>query len=255
MVAQARFKHILMLVILSQLILTAYLCTVEATGSVEVYIEPQSIETQAGETFTILVKINPGSYGISAGDVNVTFNSQVFDLIDVKIGELFGPDPLIGFQMIDKLRGFVNYAVARKGETKAPSDPGTFLALTFKVRDDVNEVVCEIVISKVGLADQNFQDIKDIAVQHTKVIIIKEKTMYSVTTSITPYTVTLTVTSISATTAILTQTVTVTTTNIKTVPISASDHILLFIFVFLVIIFFSIILGVIIRKAWKKSKI
>ena len=251
MAASAKFKNILMLIILFQLILTTYLYKAKAIETVEVYIEPQSIKVQPGETFTILVKINPGPYGISAGDVNVTFNPQVLDLIDVRVGEIFGTDPLIGFRMIDKLKGFVNYAIARKGETKAPSNPGTFMALTFKVHEDATEAIYEIVISKVGLADQDFHDIEDITIQNAKVIIIKEKITYSATPSITS-TVTLTVTSISATTIILTNTVTA--TSIKTILTSANNQILLFIFLFLVIIFFSIILGIIIRSMQRKTK-
>jgi len=122
--------------------------------------------------FEVKVKVEPGQKGISGGEINLKFDPQVFEALEIKAGNLFGNDPLEGIKKIDNKEGTIKYALARKGETKVPSQAGFFAVFTFKVKNNrVNK--SGLIFSKVGFSDENFQDIKEIKTQGATIKISK----------------------------------------------------------------------------------
>jgi len=135
-----------------------------AAELVSVYIEPSSLELKQGEEFKVRIKVDPGSKGISAGEINVTFNSDVFECIDISPGDILGASPLEGVKRIDNAAGFLHYAIARIGRTEPPTPPGIFAEIRFKVKSEANIGTYTIELLGVGLADEEFKDITNISI-------------------------------------------------------------------------------------------
>jgi len=141
----------------------------QLNGEVAVYIDTESIEVKPGEEFTIEVKVDPGSYGISGGEINVGFNSTAFEVTEVSPGDLLGPSPLEGKKDIDNNEGTVSYAIARIGPTTPPTPLGAFAQIRFKVREDAQAGTYEIKLTEVGLTDEEFEDIPEASLSHRSV--------------------------------------------------------------------------------------
>ena len=158
-------------------ILAFVLCTafamdnVLAKEAVSVYIYPASLEVSAGGEFTIEIKAEPKERGISGGEINLEFNPDIFEVINIETGNLFGPDPLIGIKEIDNETGLVKYALARKGKTEVPTSPGVFATINLKVLEEIKEGTSKLTLTKIGLADENFEDIKEIKIQGASIIV------------------------------------------------------------------------------------
>jgi hypothetical protein len=156
-----------------------------AAELVSVYIEPSSLELKQGEEFKVRIKVDPGSKGISAGEINVTFNSDVFECIDISPGDILGASPLEGVKRIDNAAGFLRYAIARIGRTEPPTPPGIFAEIRFKVKSKANIGTYTIELVGVGLADEEFKDITNISIGNRLVEIkITEGPPQTVTTPI-----------------------------------------------------------------------
>jgi len=65
--------------------------------------------------------------------------------------------------------GVIRLALARVGKTPVPSPPGILAKVNFKVLDSATSGTYELKLTKVGLADENFQDITDFPVQGTSI--------------------------------------------------------------------------------------
>ena len=158
-------------------ILALILCTafavdnVLAKEAVSVYIYPASLEISAGEEFTIEIKVEPEGRGVSGGEINLEFNPNILEVINIETGDLFGPDPLIGIKEINNETGLIKYALARKGKTKVPTSPGIFATINLRVLEGVKEGTSKLTLAKIGLADENFKDIKEIKIQGASIIV------------------------------------------------------------------------------------
>lgn len=130
-----------------------------SASEVLVNIAPQRVEVSPGELFELSVRVNPGSYGISGGEVIVSFDPKWFTIIEVEAGDLFGPNPLIGVRDVDEVNGIIRCAIARVGKTTPPTPEGTFITIKFKAREEASPGDYEIRIVKIGLADEKFEDI------------------------------------------------------------------------------------------------
>lgn len=124
-----------------------------------VSIEPSSTSTRRGQSFTISIYVDVTGYGISGGEVVLSFNANVMKVVEVKPGTLFGADTIQGIKEIDNEAGTLTYALARIGEIPVPTPSGDFAIIEFEVSSNAERGNYEIKILKVGLADENFQDI------------------------------------------------------------------------------------------------
>lgn len=111
------------------------------------------------------VEVKLPGRGISGGEINLKFEPSAFRVLALEPGELLGKDPLEGIKEIDNRTGEVKYALARVGPTSVPTPPGAIALIRLKVLPTADEATYTLEITKVGLADQDFRDIKDITVQ------------------------------------------------------------------------------------------
>jgi hypothetical protein len=129
-----------------------------------VSIEPASVEVGTGEQFTAVMKVNPVGKGVSAGEINLSFDPQAMQVVEVKPGDLLGERPLPGILNIDNEAGTVSYSLARIGETTPPTSGAPFAVITFQILKSAQPGDYNLSFTGVGLANENFEDIRDIQV-------------------------------------------------------------------------------------------
>jgi hypothetical protein len=173
------FFILFLLILLATLQVVAF----AAAELVSVYIEPTSIELKPEEEFKVRIKVDPKGKGISAGEINVTFNIDAFECINISPGDILGPSPLEGVKRIDNAAGFLRYAIARIGRTEPPTSPGVFAEIRFKVKSKVNIGTYNIELVGVGLADEGFKDITNISIGN-RLVAVKITEMPPQTTTI-----------------------------------------------------------------------
>jgi len=115
--------------------------------------------------FTVEVFIDPRNYGISSAEVEISFDPEVFQAVEVMPGELLGRKPLHGVLDVDNKAGVIKYALARLGRTQPPSPAGTFAFIQFRVRKEAPRGDHTISIVKASLTDEAFRNIPNIKVE------------------------------------------------------------------------------------------
>ena len=153
-------KHLLGITTLLALLLFLTACGgTQAPGVVSVRISPESIEADVGQQIVVSVDVNPEGRGISGGEINLSFDPEIFTLLGVTPGGLLGSSPLVGVEAVDNQSGTLVYALARRGPTSAPTQASTFAELTFQVSEGVPAGRYDLLVTRVGLADEAFRDI------------------------------------------------------------------------------------------------
>ena len=131
--------------------------------AVIVILTPSNIDAESGGSFTVDVEVDPKGQGISAAEVTINYDPQVFAYEGMSSGELLGASPLVGVESGDQEIGQLIFALARRGATSAPTEAGTLATLTFRVLDDAPAGEHGLTVYRVGLADENQQDVPLIA--------------------------------------------------------------------------------------------
>lgn len=144
--------------------LLATSCQCAGGGGSSLALVPSSKEIKAGEQFEVEVQVKPGKQGVSAVEINLSFDPQVVQVIDIKPGTLLGDGPLPGILNIDSEAGTISYSLARIGATEAPTPAATFAVITFQVLNSAEGGDYELSPTGVGLANENFEDIQDIRI-------------------------------------------------------------------------------------------
>ena len=134
-------------------------------AGVSVALSPSPEKVTPGEQFKVEVRVEPGKQGVSAGEINLSFDSQVMQVVEVKPGELLGERPLPGILNIDNEAGTLSYSLARIGETAAPTSGATLAIITFQILNSAQPGDYELSFTSVGLANENFEDIPNIQVK------------------------------------------------------------------------------------------
>ncbi|RLC73294.1 MAG: hypothetical protein DRI26_01205 [Chloroflexi bacterium] len=124
-------------------------------------MEPTLLEAKPGQEFTVRIQVKPAGWGVSGGEVSLSFDPTALEVIDLRPGDLLGTNPLMGLKKIDREAGVIKYALARVGPTSAPTPPGAFAIIRLKVLEEAEPGTYGLKLTKVGLADENFQDVKD----------------------------------------------------------------------------------------------
>ena len=132
-----------------------------------VYLSPVLIEAHPGDEITIEIKVKPSGWGVSGCEVNLDFDPDVIEALAVEPGTFLGDTPLVGMNRIDNQSGWMTLALARVGVTSVPSPAGVLATINFKVLDSAKSGSYELDLIKVGLANEDFQDITKFAVQGT----------------------------------------------------------------------------------------
>ena len=129
------------------------------------YINPPWQEAEPGQEVTINVEMRPVDRGVSAGEINLGFDASALEVTGIEPGDFFGSNPLVGLNEMDNEAGTLGYSLARVGATSVPSLPGILMIIEFRVLEDADSGTYELTLTKVGLADENFEDLTDIEVQ------------------------------------------------------------------------------------------
>ncbi|MEE9198585.1 MAG: cohesin domain-containing protein [Dehalococcoidia bacterium] len=132
---------------------------------VVVELDPPSIQAGAGEEIVITVRVDPKDEGISGGEINLAFDPNILTVVGLEPGGLFGPTPLVGAELVDAEAGTLTYALARIGATSPHTPAGAFARITFEIADAAPEGRHELAITRMGLANEVFQDILEIDLQ------------------------------------------------------------------------------------------
>jgi hypothetical protein len=106
----------------------------------------------------LVVLVTPGSFGISSGEANISFDPNVFEVVDVSPGTLLGTQPLVGFRQIDNTSGTVKIAMARIGTTPVPSSEGQFAIVEAVVKGTAPAGEYEVRLD-LALADHQFNSV------------------------------------------------------------------------------------------------
>ena len=138
-------------------------------AGVSVALSPSVKQAMPGEQFEVQVQVEPQKQGVSAGEINLSFDSQAMQVVELKPGELLGERPLPGISNIDNGAGTVNYSLARIGETTAPTSAAAFAIITFQIVNSAQPGEYKLGFTGVGLANENFEDIPDIQVKEASI--------------------------------------------------------------------------------------
>ena len=148
-----------LLVCCAVLVMTLCACEGAPGEGAPVCILLPSPEAEVGAEFEARVYVEVEERGISAGEILLTFDADTMEVVSIEPGDLLGSDPLVGLREIDNNAGTVKYAIARVGATSVPTPPGVFAILKFKVLESAKSGTYELNLSKVDLADEEFEDI------------------------------------------------------------------------------------------------
>ena len=132
-----------------------------------VYLSPLLIEAHPGDEISIEIKVKPSGWGVSGCEVNLDFDPDIMEALAVEPGTFLGDTPLVGMNRIDNQSGWLALALARVGVTSVPSPTGVLATANFKVLDSAKSGSYKLDLTKVGLANEDFQDITQFTVQGT----------------------------------------------------------------------------------------
>jgi hypothetical protein len=127
-----------------------------------VFITPASMEVTSGQKFTVSVEVEPAHKGISAGEINLAFEPEAMQVVNIEPGTLLGERPLPGVKVVDNEAGTLSCSLARIGQTEAPTEPATFAIITLQSVEAVKTGNYELELTGVALADENFEAVKTI---------------------------------------------------------------------------------------------
>jgi len=130
-----------------------------------VYLHPAMLQVHRGQEVSLNIKVNLSGRGVSGGEINLSFNPSVLRVTDVELGDFLGSSPVTGLKQLDNEAGVVRLALARVGTTPVPSPAGVLATVHFTVLDSAASGIYDLELTKVGLADENFQDITGFTVQ------------------------------------------------------------------------------------------
>ena len=130
---------------------------VSANGGAAVGVSPATQTVALGGTFSVDVVVDPGSYGISGGQVDVQFDPTAMSADSLVEGGLLGASPLVGSKLIDNGAGTLQLALGRVGATTTPTAAGVFATISFTGKDKPGTFAIDITFA--GMADGSFEDI------------------------------------------------------------------------------------------------
>ncbi len=135
---------------------------VSANGGAAVGVSPATQTVALGGTFSVDVVVDPGSYGISGGQVDIQFDPTAMSADSLVEGGLLGASPLVGSKLVDNGAGTLQLALGRVGATTPPTAAGVFATITFTGKDKPGTFAIDITFA--GMADQGFNDIESLEI-------------------------------------------------------------------------------------------
>ncbi len=140
-----------------------------APEEANVYASPSCHDISHGQALSVDIKVEPLAYGISGGEINLSFDPTAMKVTGYEAGDLLGATPLVGLESLDNNEGMIKYALARSGDTMAPTPAGVFMVVNFEVLATAETGTYHLDLVSVGLADEEFQEIKQLNLQDATV--------------------------------------------------------------------------------------
>lgn len=140
------------------------------------YVDPESQSVACGNEFTATIMVDPKGYGISRGEINLTVQPASIEIVSVEAGNLLGMDPQIGKRQTDNETGTWKYTLSRSGSTVPQTPRGSFMTVTFHVKENAAIGKYTLDIVNASLFDENFDDIPFIQTQNGITNITREIT-------------------------------------------------------------------------------
>ena len=120
---------------------------------------PDNGPFKAGEELSLTLELDPQNLAVSGIQFGLNYPREVLQLLEIVPGEILGPDPLI-VEKSNQSQGQVLFAMARRGETVAPTGPGRVALITMRTLqsfpEDRNVMIW---LDRVKLTGENFQTI------------------------------------------------------------------------------------------------
>jgi hypothetical protein len=149
--------------------LSAISCQCGTTVEVGLTVEPSTEEVKPGAQFQVVIQVTPRKQGISAVEINLSFEPRAIQVVEVRSGTLLGQRPLPGISDIDNQSGTLSYSLARIGETATPTPANPFAEITFQVLDSAQTGDYQLSITSIGLANESFEAITNIQSQEATI--------------------------------------------------------------------------------------
>ena len=138
------------------------LTPIPLTDTVVVKVEPASARAARGQDVEFQVVVEPGLNGVSAGEITLSFDPALLQVVDIEAGDFLGANPAQGPQQIDNVGGQAIYALARVGETVSPSTTGTLATIILRVQESGTSPEGSLIFSEVRFTDDKFEFIPNV---------------------------------------------------------------------------------------------
>ncbi len=139
-----------------------------------VFVSPALQDVELGDKLIMKVEVALSQERISGGEIRLEFDPDVMKVVGVEPGNLLGNEPLVGLEWIDNETGVFMYALARQGPTSSPTPSGVFASVELEVLEGAESGDYNIELTSVGLADEEFEEIRGIEVGHAVYDVEKE---------------------------------------------------------------------------------
>jgi len=142
-------------------LLSISVTAVQAAPSVS--ISPATTTVDKGETFSVLININPDSNPVRGVDIILKFAPGSLQLNNVDIGGFLGSSPLEAINDVDNTNGELELAYAVKSNNPAVTAAGTFATLNFTVKGNAPNGTSNLHLDAVVLSDPDGMTIPGVA--------------------------------------------------------------------------------------------
>ena len=142
-------------------------------GSASARIAPETLRLAPGELAVVTVDLALGQVGLSGADLTLTFDPLGMRVLGVEPGGILGANPVIGLSRVDQEQGEVRIALARVGETKAPTPAGTLATISIQVLQGTGPgTTLALQLTRLTLADEAFQEIQNVQLRDAEISVV-----------------------------------------------------------------------------------
>ena len=123
-----------------------------------VFFWPPETRTDSSGEAVVDIWVNTGSFGISGGEVTLSYSGSTCSVRGFAPGALLGSNPLVGHESIDNDAGRAVLALARVGPTQPPTPSASFASMTLRCQSNTLVPIPSLGLSAL-MADHRFQKV------------------------------------------------------------------------------------------------
>ena len=138
------------------------LTSVSNNSGVVVELLPAQAKVAVGDTILVSLQVI-ANRGLSAADVELSFNSDYVHAVAFGDGNAFGPSPLRGKDYIDNEAGLARVALARVGPSEFAGPLDAALAtIMFEVVGSTVDTNVSLRVARIELVDSDYNIVSDV---------------------------------------------------------------------------------------------